>query len=198
LPFSISRGDGAVATVLGLVLLHPDVLLVALAVLASASAVTCLLLVGVARALPAAQRQLVALADPGPLALVVGRQDPQLSLLRRLAATPLAAWVPPATWCIEVSAVLVITAWSDAEALPVTLAWVGVLSFHRRDVATRLRVLAVPPPQWLDVLGLGALGRVAFVALCAATGLLTAGLAGGAIALGVLFSTESSGRFAER
>ena len=198
LPFSISRGDGAVVAVLGLLLLPPDLLLVVLAVLAGVSALACLLLVGVARALPAAQRQLVALADPGPLALVVGRQDPQLSLLRRLAATAFAAWVPPATWVVEVASVLVITAWADAEALPVTLAWVGVISFHRIDVATRLRVLGTPPPDWLDVLGLGALGRVVFVALCAAAGVLTTGLAAGAIVLGVVYATESSGRFADR
>jgi hypothetical protein len=198
LPFSISRGDGGVVAVLGLLFVPPDVLLVVLAVLAALSALACLLLVGLARAFPAAQRQLVALADPGPLALVVGRQDPQLSLLRRLAATPVAAWVPPATWAIEVAAVLIITASADVDALPVTLAWVGVMSFHRMDVATRLRVLGTPPPHWLDVVGLGALGRVVFVALCAAAGALTMGLGAGAIVLGVLFATESSGRFADR
>ena len=198
LPFSISRGDGAWVAIVGLMVLPPDVLLLVLAVLAGLSALLCLLMVGPAHALPAAQRQLFALADPGPLALVVGRQDPQLSLLRRLVATPVAAWVPPATWVIEVSALLAITIWADADALPVTLAWIGVLSFHRIDVATRLRVLGTPPPYWLDVLGLGALGRVVFVALCAAAGVLTPGLAIGAVVLGVVFATESSGRFADR
>ena len=193
LPFSISRGDGAWVAIVGLMLLPPDVLLLVLAVLAGLSALVCLLMVGLAHALPAAQRQLFALADPGPLASVVGRQDPQLSLLRRLVATPLAAWVPPATWAIEVSALLVITAWADPDALPVTLAWVGVLSFHRIDVATRLRVLGTPPPHWLDILGLGALGRVVFVALCAAAGALTQGLAIGAVVLGVIYATEKLG-----
>ena len=88
---------------------------------------------------------------------------------------------------------LVVTAWADADALPVTLAWVGVLSFHRIDVATRLRVLGTPPPQWLDVLGLGALGRVVFVALCAAAAGSHAGAGRWRSRARVVFATESSG-----
>jgi hypothetical protein len=197
LPFSISRGDGAVVAIVGLLVLPPDVLLVLLAILATLSALVCIVLVGVARALPAAQRQLYALADPGPLTVLVGRQDPQLSLLRRLVATSVAAWVPPATWVIEAGAVVAITYLADADALPITMAWVGVIAFHRIDVATRLRVLGKAPPAWLDVVGLGALGRVVLVALVAAAGVLTWGLALGAIVLGVLYASESSGRFAD-
>lgn len=198
LPFSVSRGDGAILTVIGLVVLPPDVLLVVLAVMAAVSAVVCTVLVGAARPLPAAQRQLLALADPGPLALLVGRQDPQLSLLRRLLATPLAAWVPPATWVIEAAAVLGAAAWAEPDALPVALAWIAVLSFHRLDVATRLRELGTGLPTWLEVLGLGAIGRAVLVIVLAATDALTAGFAIGVVALGVVYAAESSGRFADR
>jgi phosphatidylglycerophosphate synthase len=198
LPFSVSRGDGAVVAIIGLVVLSPATLLTVLAVLATLSAVVCGLLVGAVRPLPAAQRQLLALADPGPLALLVGRQDAQLSLLRRLVATPIAAWVPPATWAIESAAVLAAAAWAEPEALPVTLAWIGVVSFHRMDVATRLRELGVTVPAWLAVIGLGALGRAVLVMVLAAAGALTWGLAVGAVVLGVVYAAESSGRFAER
>jgi phosphatidylglycerophosphate synthase len=198
LPFSVSRGDGAVVAIIGLVVLSPATLLTVLAVLATLSAVVCGLLVGAARPLPAAQRQLLALADPGPLALLVGRQDAQLSLLRRLVATPIAAWVPPATWAIESAAVLAAAAWAEPEALPVTLAWIGVLSFHRMDVATRLRELGATVPTWLEVIGLGAFGRAVLVMVLAAAGSLTWGLAIGAVVLGVVYAAESSGRFAER
>lgn len=196
LPFSVSRGDGAVAVVIGLVLLPPEQLLVALALLAGLSALACLVLIGAPRPLAAAQRQLLDLADPGPLARVVGRQDPQLSALRRALATRAAAWVPPATWVVESAAVLG-SAWvAEPDALPVSLAWLGVLAFHRLDIAARLRVLGDAPPGWVSTVGLGALGRTVLVLLLAAAGQLALGLAVGAVVLGVLFAAESAGRFA--
>jgi hypothetical protein len=198
LPFSVSRGDGAVLTVVGLVLLTPDTLLVVLAVLAAASAIACLALVGLARPLPAAQRQLWELADPGPLGRVVVRQDPQLSLLRRLLATPVAAWVPPLTWAMEAGGVVAVVMVADADAVPITLAWIGVLAFHRLDLATRLRALGHGVPTWLGVVGLGSLGRLLLVVLLAGTDALTWGLAVGSVLLGVLYAAESSGRFADR
>jgi phosphatidylglycerophosphate synthase len=196
LPFSVSRGDGAVAVIIGLVLLPPSQLLVVLALLAGLSALACLVLIGAPRPLVAAQRQLLDLADPGPLARVVGRQDPQLSALRRALTTRAAAWVPPATWVVESAAVLG-SAWiAESDALPVSLAWVGVLAFHRLDIAARLRVLGDAPPGWVSTLGLGALGRTVLVLLMAAAGQLALGLAVGAVVLGVLFAAESAGRFA--
>jgi hypothetical protein len=198
LPFSVSRGDGAVLTVLGLVLLSPDTLLVVLAVIGAASAVACLVLVGSPRPLPAAQRQLWELADPGPLGRVVVRQDPQLSVLRRLLATPVAAWVPPLTWALEAGGVVAVVLVADADAVPITLAWIGVLAFHRLDLATRLRALGHGPPAWLGVVGLGALGRLLLVVLLAGADLLTVGLAVGSVVLGVLYAAESAGRFADR
>ncbi len=212
LPFSISRGDGAVLAVAGLLVLTPAALLALLAALAVVSAVACLLLVGAPRPLPAAQRQLFELADPGPLARLVSKQDPQLSLLRRLLTTRMAAWVPPITWLAESAVVLVAAivaqsgellstpplAADSQSAVPVTIAWIAVLAFHRRDVATRQRVLETPPPSWLGVVGLGALGRSLLVVVMAALGVLAWGLAIGAIVLGVLYAAESSSRFAER
>lgn len=203
LPFSISRGDGAILVVVGLLVLDPAPLLALLAVLAGVSAVACLLLVGAPRPLPAAQRQLFELADPGPLARLVGRQDPQLSVLRRVLATGLAAWTAPSTWLVEsavvlVAALVVQSSSAQPDAVPVTIAWIGVLAFHRLDVATRQRVLGTSPPVWLGVVGLGALGRSLLVVVLAALGVLAWGLAIGAVVLGVLYAAESSGRFAER
>jgi phosphatidylglycerophosphate synthase len=198
LPFSVSRGDGSVLVVVGLALLSPDALLVALAVAAAVSAVVCILLVGSPRPLPAAQRQLWELVDPGPLARVVARQDPQLSLWRRVLATPAAAWAPPVTWLLEAGGVLAVVVFADPEALPITLAWIGVLAFHRLDLATRLQVLQLGVPSWLGVVGLGALGRLLLVIVLAGAGLLTYGLAAGAVALGVVYAAESAGRFADR
>ena len=198
LPFSVSRGDGAIIAVVGLILFSPAVLLAVLAAFAMLSAVICGLLVGAVRPLASAQRQLLALADPGPLAQLVGRQDAQLSLLRRLLNTSVAAWVPPLTWAIESTVVLAAAAWADPDVLPVTLAWIGVIAFHRLDVATRLRELGETVPVWLEVVGLGAIGRAVFVVLLAAAGGLMWGLAGGAVVLGVIYAAESAGRFSER
>lgn len=198
LPFSVSRGDGAVLTVIGLVVLPPAPLLALLVALSSVSALACLLYVGAPRPLPAAQRQLLELADPGALSRFVGRQDPQLSLIRRTLTTGLAAWVPPSTWVAESSVVLVAAVVAEPAALPITLAWVGVLAFHRLDIATRQRVLGSAPPAWLGVIGLGALGRAVLVVLLAALGVLAEGLAVAAVTLGVLYAAESSARFAER
>ena len=198
LPFSVSRGDGAIIAVVGLIVFSPAVLLAVLAAFATLSALVCGLLVGAARPLLAAQRQLLALADPGPLAQLVGRQDPQLSLLRRLLNTPVAAWVPPATWVFESAVVLTAAALADPDALPVTLAWIGVIAFHRLDVATRLRELGQTVPVWLEVVGLGAFGRAVVVVLLAAAGGLEWGLTVGAVVLGVVYAAESAGRFAER
>ena len=128
----------------------------------------------------------------------MGRQDAQLSLLRRLLNTPVAAWVPPLTWVIESTVVLAAAAWADPDVLPVTLAWIGVMAFHRLDVATRLRELGETVPVWLEVVGLGAIGRAVFVVLLAAAGGLMWGLACGAVVLGVIYAAESAGRFSER
>ncbi len=198
LPFSVSRGDGAVLTVVGLVVLPPAQLLAVLAVVAGVSALVGLLYVGAPRPLPAAQRQLFELADPGPVGRLVGRQDPQFSLLRRTLATRVAAWVPPATWVVESAVVLVAAAVAQPEAMPITLAWIAVLAFHRIDIATRQSVLGAAPPTWLGVVGLGALGRSVLVVLLAALGVLAEGLAVAAVILGVLYAAESAGRFAER
>jgi phosphatidylglycerophosphate synthase len=198
LPFSVSRGDGAIIAVVGLIIFSPAVLLAALAAFATVSALICGLLVGAVRPLPAAQRQLLALADPGPLAQLVGRQDPQLSLLRRLLNTPVAAWVPPLTWLFESTVVLAAAALANPEALPVTLAWIGVIAFHRLEVATRLRELDETVPVWLEVVGLGACGRAVIVVILAAAGGLIWGLAFGAVVLGVMYAAESAGRFSER
>lgn len=198
LPFSVSRGDGAVLTVVGLIALTPEQLLVVLAVAAAVSALACLVLVGAPRPLAAAQGELFELSDPGPVARFVGQQDPQLSLARRALSTRVAAWVPPLTWIVESAAVLGAALVAEPDALPVALAWVGVLAFHRLDVATRQRVLGAPPPEWLGVIGLGAFGRALLVVLLAALGVLSEGLAVGAVVLGVLYAAESSGRFAER
>ncbi len=198
LPFSVSRGDGAVLTVVGLVVLQPAQLLAVLALVAGVSALAGLLFVGAPRPLPAAQRQLFELADPGPVGRLVSQQDPQLSLLRRTLATRVAAWVPPATWVVESAVVLVASAVAEPDALPITLAWIAVLAFHRIDIATRQTVLGSAPPAWLGVVGMGALGRAVLVVLLAALGVLAEGLAVAAVVLGVLYAAESSGRFAER
>ncbi len=198
LPFSISRGDGAILAVVALILLPLSALLALLAALAGLSAVVCLVLVGAPRPLPAAQRLLFELADPGPLARLVSEQDPHLSVLRRVLTSRAAAWVPALTWVVESAVVLVAAAMVEPAALPITIAWIAVLAFHRLDIATRQRVLGSSPPTWLAVIGLGALGRVVLVVLLAAVGELAWGLAIGAVVLGVVYATESSGRFAER
>jgi hypothetical protein len=99
---------------------------------------------------------------------------------------------------VESAVVLVAAALVEPAALPITIAWIAVLAFHRLDIATRQGVLGSSPPTWLAVIGLGALGRVVLVVLLAAVGELAWGLAIGAVVLGVVYATESSGRFAER
>jgi hypothetical protein len=198
LPFSISRGDGAVLVVVALILLEPAALLALLAVLSGLSAIGCLLLVGAPRPLAAAQRELFELADPGPLARLVDQQDPHLSVLRQVLSTRAAAWVPPLTWVVEATVVLVAAGTVEPAALPVAIAWIAVLAFHRLDIATRQRVLGSSPPAWLGVIGLGSFGRVVLVILLAAVGELAWGLAVGSVLLGVLYAAESSGRFADR
>ncbi|MCZ3387728.1 MAG: hypothetical protein LH645_01090 [Actinomycetia bacterium] len=68
LPFSVSRGDGAVLTVVGLLVLPFAQLLAVLAVFAGASAVAGLVFVGALRPPPAAQREFLDQPDPGPMA----------------------------------------------------------------------------------------------------------------------------------
>jgi hypothetical protein len=113
-------------------------------------------------------------------------------------ATRAAAWVPPFTWVVESAVVLIAAVVAQPEALPITLAWIGVVAFHRLDIATRQRVLGSSPPAWIGAVGLGALGRSLVVVVLAVLGVLTIGLAAGAVVLGVLYAAESSGRFAER
>jgi hypothetical protein len=192
----IGAGEGALLTAVAVVVLSPDVLLLVLAVIGALVAIVSLALVGVLRPGRSEQEALYELADPGLLARLVDRQDPQLSLLRRALATPLAAWLPPMTWVIESAAVLVAVS-IDSDALPISLAWIAVVAFHRLDVGTRLTKLGTPAPAWLGLISLGSLGRAVLVVAFAALGVLTSALAVGAVVLGVIFASESAMRFAD-
>jgi len=192
----IGAGEGALLTAVAIVALDPAVLLVVLAVIGALVAIVSPVLVGNVRPERSAQQALYELGDPGLLARLVDRQDPQLSVLRRALTTPLAAWLPPMTWVIEAAAVLV-AASIDNDALAISLAWIAVVAFHRLDIGTQLTKLGTPPPAWVGVISLGSLGRAILVLVFAAVGVLTTALAVGAVVLGVVFASESAMRFAD-
>ncbi|HVQ17416.1 MAG TPA: hypothetical protein VMT27_00110 [Actinomycetes bacterium] len=142
-------------------------------------------------------RQLLLMADPGPLAFLVGQQDPQWSVLRRVVQTRPGWLTPQATWLVEAIVLIALVKTPEADVAPMGLLVLAVIALHRFDIGYRLRGGDNGPAGWVLIVGLGALGRaLAYLVLAAATW-----LGGGLIALTLLwvsaFSGESSGAWAE-
>lgn len=74
---------------------------------------------------------------------------------------------------------------------PLVFATVGALAFHHYDTVYRVRQ-HTPPPRWLRLAGLGWDGRMLVVGASAAAGVTVEAYAALAVALWVLFVTESA------
>jgi hypothetical protein len=102
------------------------------------------------------------------------------------------AWtVPPLLRALEYGLLIRLTAVADHHALPACYALLGVLAFHHYDTVYRLRHQGAEPPRWVRWCGGGWDGRILVATVLAAAGALDAGLIAGAVALGVLYVTES-------
>jgi hypothetical protein len=102
------------------------------------------------------------------------------------------AWlVPPLLRALEYGILLWVTDLADADALPAGFALLGVLAFHHYDTVYRLKHQGVPPPTWLRIASGGWDGRLLVVYALAAADALEPVLAVLAIALAVLFVSES-------
>jgi hypothetical protein len=102
------------------------------------------------------------------------------------------AWlVPPLLRALEYGILLWVTDLADADALPAGFALLGVLAFHHYDTVYRLKHQGVPPPTWLRIVSGGWDGRLLVVYALAAADALEPVLAVLAIALAVLFVSES-------
>jgi hypothetical protein len=102
------------------------------------------------------------------------------------------AWiVPPLLRALEYGLLLRLTVLGDHDALPSCFALLGVLAFHHYDTVYRLRHQRVAPPAWLGAAGGGWDGRLLVIYLLAVAGVLGVGLTVIAVALAVLFVSES-------
>jgi len=142
-------------------------------------------------------RDLFEQADPGPLSTLVGREDPHLSLLRRLAASSVGAFLPWLTWLIEAAALIVVVRWQNEELLPLSFVLISVLAFYRADISARRAYTESPPAAWTFLLSLGALGRPVLYLVLAATDVLSEGLIVATIGWAVLFAVDAAAAFAD-
>ncbi|HVQ88718.1 MAG TPA: hypothetical protein VMT88_11115 [Actinomycetes bacterium] len=143
-------------------------------------------------------RELFYACDPGPLAVVVGREDPQLSLLRRLAASVVGWLVPLSTWVIEVAVLAALAVWKDTDALAMVFLLASVVAFHRVDSILRPTLTGHPVPDWLAFVSLGALGRPILYLLLAATDYLDDGLVLVTLIWAVVFAAEAASSWTAR
>ena len=142
-------------------------------------------------------RDLFEQSDPGPLSTLVGREDPHLSLLRRLAASSVGPFLPWLTWFIEAVALIAVVRWQNEELLPLAFVLIAVLAFHRSDISARRTYAESPPAAWTFLLSLGALGRPVLYLVLAATDSLNDGLIVATIGWAVLFAVDAAAAFAD-
>lgn len=150
------------------------------------------------RALRTSQSRLLQQADPGPLALLVGRQDPEWSTIRRLAATGAAWLIPTALLAIESIVLLVLVSERVPEALSVAYLVVSVVLLHRVETVWRQRTADSAAAPWAFAVGLGALGRTITYVVLAAAGRLLWGLGVLAVVWATTFSADAASDWAER
>jgi hypothetical protein len=102
------------------------------------------------------------------------------------------AWlVPPLLRALEYGILLRLVDLADPDALPACYALLGVLAFHHYDTVYRLKHQNAAPPTWLRMASGGWDGRLLVVYALAAAGALEPVLAVLALALAVLFVSES-------
>jgi hypothetical protein len=102
------------------------------------------------------------------------------------------AWlVPPLLRLLEYAFLIRLTVLADRDALPLCFAFLAVLAFHHYDIVYRLRHQRVAPPAWLSAIGAGWEGRVLVACVLAIAGALGPGLLVAAVALAVVYATES-------
>ncbi|HET6549508.1 MAG TPA: DUF5941 domain-containing protein, partial [Solirubrobacter sp.] len=175
-PLRVYRDDGALASVAGRFVRLPFGALP----LTAAGALPLLAVLVFAGGVPAAG--LVAVAF---LVAVAGAA-------RSRAERGRLAWlVPPLLRALEYGILLWLTDLADADALPACFALLGVLAFHHYDTVYRLKHQGVAPPTWLRIASGGWDGRLVVVYALAAADALEPVLAVLALALGVLFVSES-------
>jgi hypothetical protein len=133
--------------------------------------------------------------DPLPLGALTAVAVLAVALVAAGAERPHAgrlAWlVPPLLRVLEYAFLIRLTLLADRDAMPLCFALLGVLAFHHYDTVYRLRHQKLAPPAWLRAAGGGWEGRVLAACVLALAGVLGPGLLVAAIALGVLYLTET-------
>jgi Family of unknown function (DUF5941) len=125
--------------------------------------------------------------DDGPLLEWIAEKIPP-----RAKPHPLAWLMPPLVRTLEYGLLITLTAFSDADAMPFCFALLCVLAFHHYDVVYRLRHQRLAPPPWVGAIGGGWEGRLLVAGVLALAGVLGPGLLVAAIALGLVYATEST------
>jgi Family of unknown function (DUF5941) len=124
--------------------------------------------------------------DDGLLARWVGD-----ALGRGEGIRPLTWLGPPLVRALEYGFLIVLTALAEPDAMPLCFAFLGVLAFHHYDIVYRLRHQGVAPPAWVQAAGGGWDGRMLAVSVLAVAGVLEIGLLVAAVALALVYVTES-------
>jgi hypothetical protein len=99
--------------------------------------------------------------------------------------------VPPALRAIEYSALLWIGAVAGADTLPATFALLAAITYHHYETVYGFRHRGVAPPAWVNAVAGGWDGRLVIAVILLAAGALPAGFWILAVALAVLFVTET-------
>ena len=100
--------------------------------------------------------------------------------------------VPPLLRTLEYGILIRLTVLADRDAVPLCFALLGALAFHHYDTVYRLRHQRVAPPSWARAIGGGWDGRLLAAYILAAAGALDLGLLAAAVALALVYVTEST------
>jgi hypothetical protein len=121
--------------------------------------------------------------------------------------TPVGAGTGPVTWIVppllrlfEYGSLITLTVLTDRNALPLCIAFLGVLAFHHYDTVYRLRHQGRPPSPWVRAVGGGWDGRLLIASLLALTDTLRFGFVAASVGLALVYAAESAvswARFAQ-
>ena len=100
--------------------------------------------------------------------------------------------VPPLLRLLEYAFLITLTALAEPGALPQCFALLGVLAFHHYDAVYRFRHQRRVPPPWVNAVAGGWDGRLLVACVLALTGTLEVGLVVAAVALALVYVSEST------
>jgi Family of unknown function (DUF5941) len=109
-----------------------------------------------------------------------------------IAVTRFTWLVPPTLRAVEYGFLIVLTARTDRDAMPLCFAFLTIVALHHYDTVYRLRHQQLEPPRWITAIGGGWDGRILIASALALGGILDLGFLASAVGLGLVYAGEST------